>query len=123
MIGLGIDLCEVARMEAAMAKSDGFLRRFFTEEERAYIAGRGAVGAQSAAAIFAAKEAFLKAVGVGLGGGIALTEIGVVHDAGGAPRYALAGAAAEKLRELGGERVFLSLSHEAGIAAAVAVAE
>ncbi|MEG1776121.1 MAG: 4'-phosphopantetheinyl transferase superfamily protein, partial [Clostridia bacterium] len=114
MIGLGMDLCEIARIERTLQKGDAFLQRFFTLEERAYIANRGAVGAQSAAAIFAAKEAFLKAAGVGLGGGIPLSDIGVVHEEGGAPRYALAGAAAQKLLELGATRAFLTLSHEAG---------
>ena len=64
MRGLGIDLCEVERIERELKRSDAFLRRFFTNSERAYIASRGQMGAQSAAAMFAAKEAFLKAVGV-----------------------------------------------------------
>lgn len=122
MRGLGIDLCEIARIERAM-KNDAFLRRFFTQEERDYIAARGAAGAQSAAAMFAAKEAFLKAAGAGIGGGIALDEIGVRHEAGGAPRYALAGAAAKRLEAMGASCALLSLTHEAGMAAAVCVLE
>ena len=72
MRGLGIDLCGVGRIERELKRGDAFLRRFFTNSERAYIASRGQMGAQSAAAMFAAKEAFLKAVGAGIGGGIAL---------------------------------------------------
>ena len=79
MRGLGIDLCGVERIERELKRSDAFLRRFFTNSERAYIASRGQMGAQSAAAMFAAKEAFLKAVGAGIGGGIAMDEIGVEH--------------------------------------------
>ena len=79
MIGLGLDLCEIARIERMLQKGDAFLRRFFTEEERAYVAAKGNAGAASAAAMFAAKEAFLKAAGLGLGGGVALNEIGVAR--------------------------------------------
>ena len=123
MRGLGIDLCEVGRIERELKRGDAFLRRFFTNSERAYIASRGQMGAQSAAAMFAAKEAFLKAVGVGIGGGIALDEIGVEHLPGGAPAYRLTGTAQARLGELGAEHAFLSLTHEAGLAAAVCVIE
>ena len=117
MKGLGIDLCGVERIERELKRSDAFLRRFFTDGERAYIASRGQMGAQSAAAMFAAKEAFLKAVGAGIGGGIALCEIAVEHLPGGAPVYRMTGAAQARLGELGAERAFLSLTHEAGMAA------
>ena len=123
MKGLGIDLCGVERIERELKRSDAFLRRFFTNSERAYIASRGQMGAQSAAAMFAAKEAFLKAVGAGIGGGIALDEIAVEHLPGGAPAYRLTGTAQARLGELGAERAFLSLTHEAGMAAAVCVIE
>ena len=123
MRGLGIDLCEVGRIERELKRGDAFLRRFFTNSERAYIASRGQMGAQSAAAMFAAKEAFLKAVVTGIGGGIALDEIAVEHLPGGAPAYRLTGTAQARLGELGAERAFLSLTHEAGMAAAVCVIE
>ena len=123
MRGLGIDLCEVGRIERELKRGDAFLRRFFTNSERAYIASRGQMGAQSAAAMFAAKEAFLKAVGTGIGGGIALDEIAVEHLPGGAPANRLTGTAQARLGELGAERAFLSLTHEAGMAAAVCVIE
>ena len=123
MRGLGIDLCGVERIERELKRGDAFLRRFFTDGERAYIASRGQMGAQSAAAMFAAKEAFLKAVGAGIGGGVALDEIEVTHAPGGAPAYRLTGAAAERMRALGARQAFLSLTHEAGMAAAVCVIE
>lgn len=123
MRGLGIDLCGVERIERELKRSDAFLHRFFTNSERAYIASRGQMGAQSAAAMFAAKEAFLKAMGTGIGGGIALDEIAVEHLPGGAPVYRLTGAAQARLGELGAERALLSLTHEAGMAAAVCVIE
>ena len=121
MIGIGLDLCDVNRIEKAL--SPAFLNRYYTPGEQSYIAARGKMGPQSAAAMFAAKEAFLKAVGTGIGGGITLREIEILHGESGAPRYALSGAALEKLHSLGGSTVHLSLSHENGMAAAVAIAE
>ncbi len=123
MIGLGIDLCAISRIEKELSRSDGFLLRYYAEEERAYLDGRGKTRAQSAAAMFAAKEAALKAMGCGLSGGIALREIAVCHDALGCPSYRFTGAAQEKLRQLGGTRAFLSLTHEGDHAAAVCVLE
>lgn len=121
MIGLGVDLCEIKRIEHALEKSDAFLVRYFTDEERAYIAARGKVGVQSAAAMFAAKEAFVKAVGAGLS--VPLSDVGVSHAPSGAPRYALTGKAAALMQELHATRAHLSLTHEAGMACAVAIIE
>ena len=123
MKGIGLDLCEINRFERILEKGDGFLRRYFTQEEQAYLAGRGNTAAQSAAAMFAAKEAFLKAVGVGIGGGIALSEISVAHEENGRPSYVLTGAAREALASRGATQAWLSLSHETGMAAAVCVVE
>lgn len=123
MKGLGIDLCEISRIEQAIAKNDRFLQRWYTQDEQEYILARGKAGAQSAAAMFAAKEAFLKAVGTGIGRGIAMTEVAVAHDELGAPRYLLTSAALDRLHALGAETAWLSLSHEAGVAAAVCVIE
>ncbi len=123
MIGLGLDLCEVRRIERELSAGERFLARYYTEAERAYLAERGAVRAQSAAAMFAAKEAFLKALGVGLSGGAALSEIEIAHDALGAPYYRPTGGALRLMRERGAARALLSLTHEAGVAAAVCILE
>lgn len=120
LIGIGIDLCEIARMGEMIARA-GFLERFFTEEERAYIASRGQAAAQTAAGIYAAKEAALKAMGCGIA--LPLAQVGVTHDESGAPRYALTGRAAEKMAALGGKATHLSITHEGGMAAAVAILE
>lgn len=121
MKGLGIDLCSIARIEEAAARSERFLHRWFTQEERDYFESRGKTAMQSAAAAFAAKEAFLKAVGLGIGRGIALQEIAVVHDEFGAPQYALSGAARQILQEMGAQHAWLSISHENDTAAAICV--
>lgn len=123
MKGIGMDLCEIARFERILEKGDGFLRRYYAPEEEAYILSRGRMAAQSAAAMFAAKEAFLKAAGIGIGGGVPLTDVAVAHESSGQPVYALSGRALEKLHAMGAEKAWLSLSHEAGMAAAVCVIE
>lgn len=123
MIGIGIDLCEIARMERVLQQKRGFLTRYFTPEEQAYILARGKMGAQSLAAMFAAKEALLKALGVGLSGGISMQEIQVLHEDTGRPLLQLHGKATEKLAALGGQKIHVSLCHEAGMAAAVVVLE
>lgn len=121
MIGLGIDLCQVARIEKALLKSDGFLKRYYTEDERTYLKPKK--DAQSAAGMYAAKEAFLKALGVGLSGGVALADIGIAHDGRGCPMYALSEKALAAMREKGALRSHLSITHDGGIAAAVCVLE
>lgn len=123
MKGLGIDLCQVERIQRVLEGGDGFLARYYTPAEREYIARRGKLGPESAAAMFAAKEAFLKAVGAGIGGGIPLTDVGVIHGENGQPGYRLGAAAAARLAQLGADSAWLSLSHEAGVAAAVCVIE
>lgn len=123
MKGLGIDLCEIARLERAIESNERFLLKYYTEGERMWIEQKGRAGAQSAAAMFAAKEAFVKACGVGIGRGVELRDIEILHDDFGAPRYALHGGAKEQLESMGADVALLSLSHEAGVAAAVCVLE
>jgi len=118
--GVGIDLCEISRMEKLLL--DGrFLARFFSVEEREYIQNKGKTAAQSMAGIFAAKEALSKALGTGIAAD--LREISVLHDANGAPYYSLSEDYARMAEERGISTFFLSITHEAGMAAAVCVAE
>ena len=120
LIGIGVDLCAIERISRAIEK-EHFRQRVFTDTERAYLEAKGKAQAQSAAAMFAAKEAVAKALGTGFSGGIMPEQIGVVHDDKGAPGIELTGAALEALKKRGGGRVLLSLSHEGGQAAAFAV--
>ena len=93
ILGIGTDLCQVERMEKSLSRA-GFAAHVFSGAERALLdSRRGRCPRQTAAANFAAKEAFLKACGTGLAG-FALAEIGVLREASGAPRYALEGRAA-----------------------------
>lgn len=122
IIGVGVDMCAIARMQRALEKPR-FAERVFTEAERAYLTGRGKGCAQSAAAMFAAKEAVAKALGTGFSGGVMPGQIGVVHDGAGRPGIELTGAALERMRAMSGARVHLSLSHEGDMALAFAVIE
>lgn len=120
VIGVGVDLCSVPRIARAMER-EHFMQRVYTQEERAYLKSRGKSAPQSAAAMFAAKEAVAKALGTGFSGGVAPGQIGVIHEESGAPGIALTGAARARLEALGGTRVRISLSHEREIAAAFVV--
>ena len=115
--GLGLDLCEISRMEEKLA-DERFLNRFFTADEVSYIRSKGKCAAQTLAGIFAAKEAFAKALGTGIT--FDLKEISVRHDEAGKPGYTLSGRA-EQLGK--GDRFLLSVSHDGGVAAAVCVRE
>lgn len=120
LLGVGVDLCGVARIERAIEKAH-FYERVFTVEERAYLDKKGRGRAQSAAAMFAAKEAVAKALGTGFSGGVMPWNISVVHDEMGAPGAELTGAAKARMEQIGGRNVMLSLSHEGGSAIAFAV--
>ena len=118
--GVGIDLCEISRMEK-LIQDERFLIRFLSSEERTYIQAKGKAAAQSMAGVFAAKEALTKALGVGIAADI--REISVLHDANGAPYYSLSGDYARMAEERGISAFFLSITHEGDMAAAVCVAE
>lgn len=120
LLGVGVDLCGIARIERAIEK-EHFYERVFTPEERAYLDQKGKSRAQSAAAMFAAKEAVAKALGTGFSGGVMPWNISVVHNEKGAPAAELSGAAKERLEQIGGAGVRISLSHEGDSAIAFAV--
>ncbi len=113
-MGVGIDMCEVRRFER-LCDNERFMRRVFSERERAYILSKGASAAQTASGIFCAKEAFSKAAGCGLSG-VGLCEIEVLTDDKGAPHISLSGKTGDSFGHLTCE---LSVTHTRGIAAAV----
>ncbi len=123
MIGLGTDIVAVARIAAVIDRhGDRFLDRCFTAGERAAAAGRGPRAAETLAARWAAKEAFVKAIGA-RGRSVAMRDVEVVSDSAGAPSLKLAASAAEALAAVGGGRVLVSLSHESDHAVAVVMIE
>ena len=122
MLGIGCDLADVERIEKAIARK-GFKERVFTPEEIAYCTGPHGDKAQSYAARFAAKEAFLKAIGTGLRGSGQLTDISVINDDLGKPELHVTGYYAAYIEKLGVTKIHLTLSHTATTAMAVVVLE
>ena len=110
VIGTGIDITLISRMEKTV-KDDAFMKKVFTESERGYIAEKKN-RAQTAAGIFSAKEACLKAYQKGLGQ-IAFHDMEVMHTEGGAPF----------LRCSQPGKLHLSISHTGDIAIAQVILE
>jgi holo-[acyl-carrier protein] synthase len=123
VVGIGIDVVEIARIRRLMERwQDRFLQRVFTETELAY-ALRRHDPAQHLAARFAAKEATLKALGTGLSMGVRWREMEVRRGRGQPPRLELSGRTAELGESRGVRRLHVSLSHDAGLAVAQVLAE
>lgn len=123
IIGMGVDIAEVERIKAAIERhGEVFLRRIYTERERAYCeqfrnkyeryAGR-----------FAAKEAGMKGLGTGWRRGVKWVDFEVVREMGGRPTLALGGEAAKIAAQLGVKRVALSITHTAEQALAQVIFE
>jgi holo-[acyl-carrier protein] synthase len=118
IVGTGVDIVEVGRIRRAIDRhGNAFLRRVFTEREAQYCR-RCAHPEQRFAARFAAKEAALKALGVGWAQGAQFLQIEVSNNALGAPALRFSGRALELSRELGVTRVHVSLSHHRDFAIA-----
>ncbi|MHB8764488.1 MAG: holo-ACP synthase [Deferrisomatales bacterium] len=123
ILGLGLDLVEVARIRRIReARGERFLRRVFTEAEAAGCLSRRDPD-PGLAARFAAKEAGMKALGTGWGEGVGWRDLEVVSAPGCPPRLRLHGAAGAAAERLGVASAHLSLTHDAGVAGAVVVLE
>ncbi len=118
--GIGVDIVGVARLRRSLARTSGFADEVFTQGERRYCDARPS-SAHHYAARFAAKEAFLKAVGTGLFAGVSLQDVEVDRDDAGPPRLRLGPSAAAALARVGATTVHLSLSHERDYAVAMVV--
>ena len=123
ILSIGIDIVEVYRIRAALARTPRFAERVFTEAERKYCDAKGAAAAQSYAARFAAKEAFLKALQTGWRGKIAWQDVEVVVDTDRVPSLKITGEAKRILDERAADRVHLSISHTSDYAVAEVILE
>ena len=114
IVGVGIDVVELERFDRAVERSPRFLERVFTPAEREF-------GRHSLAARWAAKEALAKALGAPAG--LVWRDAEVLRDRSGQPRLEVSGTVAARARELGVATFHVSLSHDAGVASAIVIAE
>ena len=122
IIGIGTDLAQCERFRKFLDRDNKVLERIFSESERNY-ALRKRDPTPHLAARFAAKEAFLKALGTGLRDGLAWRQVCVDLDPLGCPALELSGRAAELMAERGARRAHLSYSHDGDYAVATVVLE
>lgn len=125
ILGNGVDIAEIDRIERALSAKHGerFRNRVYTRGEQDYCERRKKGRAQSYAARFAAKEATMKALGVGWGRRAGWLDIEVTRARGEAPKIRLHGAAADTAASLGMMNFSLSITHSGGLALAFVVVE
>ena len=123
IVGLGIDIVEVERIAAAIARhGDRFLHRIFTPAEIRYCESKKN-RFERYAARFAAKEATMKAIGTGWRRGVAWREIEVGREPGGRPTLHLSGHVKQHADNLGMHHASVSLTHTEGMAMAQVILE
>jgi holo-[acyl-carrier protein] synthase len=120
IIGVGIDVAAIDRFEASLLRTPSLAQRLFTEREL-LLPGGERRGPASLAARFAAKEALAKALGAP--GGLSWTDAEVRTESSGRPVLEVRGTVAARAAALGVRSWHLSLSHDAGVASAVVIAE
>jgi holo-[acyl-carrier protein] synthase len=120
IIGVGIDVAEIDRFRAAMERTPTMAERLFLPSELLLPSGERR-GIASLAARFAAKEALAKALGAPAG--LHWTDAEVYVEPSGQPRLRVTGTVAARATDLGVKSWHISLSHDAGVASAVVVAE
>ena len=114
VIGVGVDVVDVARFEASLSRTPGLRERLFTDGERS-------LAVASLAARFAAKEALAKALGAP--GGLEWHDAEIVSNENGRPALVVHGTVAEAAADAGVATWHVSLSHDGGSAVAVVIAE
>jgi len=124
--GIGIDLIEIDRIKSELLKSgDRFCEKIFTENEISYCR-RGSnhhIQSQCFASRFAAKEAFLKAIGTGLRNGLNWKDVEVSSNKHGKPNFVLKNKALETIKKAKISNIQLSISHSRNVATAVVILE
>lgn len=116
----GIDIVQISRIEEMAARHEGSLQRFFTSGELLYCQKRGYARASSLAGIFAAKEAFFKALGTGFRAG-KWTDVEIGHTEYGAPYYLFHGYYRDAAAQVSAAMPALSISHDGDYAIAQVV--
>jgi holo-[acyl-carrier protein] synthase len=123
IIGLGVDIMQIDRIETAIERRGRFfLERVFTPSEIAYCESHRRRGERFAGR-FAAKEAAMKALGTGWTRGVRWIDIEVVREPSGKPTLRLAGAACEIASGLGVKHIALTITHDGNTALALVLFE
>ena len=122
IFGIGTDLVEIERVAEKLEKKSGFKELVFSADEIIYCETR-AKKYEHYAARFAAKEAFLKALGTGWRQGTAFNEIEIYNDAEGKPEMKFLGLTAKTVTDLKLGKIFVSLSHVKSMACAMVIIE
>ena len=123
IVGSGVDLCEVPRVESAISRHGRrFIERIFTPREIAYCESK-ANKFERYAARFAAKEAGMKALGTGMRGGITWQDFEVINLPSGRPTLKFSGKAAAVAQKLAVANVVLSMTHTSQQAMAMVILE
>ena len=121
IVGLGLDIVEIERVQGMLDRwGDRFLRKVFTEKEIDYCNRYGS-SADHFAGRFAAKEAAMKALGVGWGASAVWHEVEVLNEESGKPVLSMKGGTAGLAEELGVRAKHVSISHSQTSACAVVV--
>ncbi len=122
IIGVGIDMIEVPRVERAVTRTKAFAGRIFSEREIKQ-SDRGRLRFEELAGRFAVKEAVLKAIKTGWRQGATFKDVTVLNEKSGAPYVELKGHTAEIAAELGVKKIHVSISHTKELAVAVVILE
>ena len=123
IVGLGVDITEVDRIEAAIGRHGrAFLQRVFTPSEIVYCE-KHRNRAERFAGRFAAKEAAMKALGTGWARGVRWVDIEVVREPGGKPTLKLSGASREIANRLEVKHIALTITHTGNTALAQVIFE
>ena len=121
IVGIGVDMVELARVERGLARfGERFAGRILSSRERAAVHGSAGVYLASR---LASKEAAFKALGTGWARGVTWKDVEVLNRASGAPELCLRGGALARLREIGGQKTHISLTHTREHAVALVVIE
>jgi len=120
---VGLDVVDLGRLAGVLERHGAAFER------RVFVAGeirpglRGPARVAHLGGLFAAKEAVLKALGTGWSEGVGFRQVEIRRSAAGAPEVELHAVAAQRAQQLGVRQIHLSISHDGGVAAAVAVFE
>jgi holo-[acyl-carrier protein] synthase len=121
ILGIGIDITEINRVAKSL-ESESFQRKVFTPAELKFC-GEIKNSAECLAGKFAAKEAFMKALGTGIRQEVWFTQIEVLNDGSGKPYITVSSEAERRLQQSGAKQVHVSISHSGGMAVALVILE